>query len=123
MSNVSRHVNELLALTLLPPLWFSATATALLALSVIYVRALLVMARLPASLKAAVSVVLWLVFSAICVAPLFGWLFIARLHLPAAIELPAVLWPLLCYGLCFLAIYRPVRRHLPKLQAAGYFRR
>ncbi|WP_140637489.1 hypothetical protein [Methylibium rhizosphaerae] len=116
-------MNELLALILLPPLWFAANAVVLLVLSCVYVHALLGVARLPAFFKVVASVVLWLAFSAVCVAPLFGWIFIARLHLPVALELPTMLWPLLCFGLCFVAVYRPVKRHLPQLRAVGFFRR
>jgi hypothetical protein len=115
-------VNTQLALFLLPLLWFAVSATALLVVSRVYVRALLLVARLTGPLKVALAVVLWSAFSVVCVAPLFGWLFVARLHFPAALELPAMLWPLLCFGLCFVAVYRPVKRHLPQLQAAGFFR-
>ena len=115
-------MNDLLTLILLPPLWFAVAAVGLAFLSGAYVHGLLLAARLPSFLKIALSVLLWLAFSVVCVAPLFGWLFIARRHLPVALELPAMLWPLLCFGLCFPAVYRPVKRHLPQLRAAGFFR-
>jgi hypothetical protein len=116
-------MSELLAIALLPLLWFAVAAAALLALSGVYVRALLLIARLPTPLKVTLPVVLWIAFSALCVSPLFGWLSFARLHLPAALELPAMLWPLACFGLCFPAVYRPVKLRLPQLQAAGFFKR
>jgi len=115
-------VYPFIELLLAPLLWFAVAAVALFAISTVYVRALLVAARLPRLLRLAVSVLLWLTFAAVAVAPLIGWVLVAKARYPAVLEFPAVLWPLLCFALCFVAALRPINRRLPQLQAAGLFR-
>jgi hypothetical protein len=111
-----------LELLLAPLLWFAVAAAALFVLATVYVHALLVVAELSRLLRVALSAILWLTFAAAAVAPLFGWISIARARYPAALEFPALLWVLLCFGLCFVAVHRPIKRRLPQLQAAGLFR-
>lgn len=107
---------------LMPLLWFAVSAAALVVVAKVYVHGLLLVARLPRVLKVTLSVLLWLGFSAVFVAPLFGWIAIAKVHYPAALEFPVLLWVLVCFGLCVVAVYRPVKERLPQLQAAGFFR-
>lgn len=108
-------------LLLAPFLWFAGAAAALYFVAKFYVHALLFVAELSRPLKVVFSGILWLTFSATAVAPLFGWLSVARACCPAALEFPALLWVLLCFGLCFVA-HRPIKQRLPQLQAAGFFR-
>ena len=115
-------MSALFAQLISPLTWFAMAAALLYVLAGAYVHALLLVARLPSIGKVALSVLLWLTFSVIAVAPLFGWLEIARIHFPGALESPFLVWPLPCFGLCFVALYRPLRRRLPQLQAAGLFR-
>lgn len=115
-------MDNLLKIFLFPLLWFAVAAALLFILAGAYVRTLLLAARLRGLLKISLSALLWLMFSAACVTPLFLWLLIARLYLPDSLELPPMLWPLFCFGMCFVAVYRPIKLRLPELQAAGFFR-
>jgi len=111
-----------LELLLAPLLWFAVAAAALFVLATVYVHALLAVTDLSRLLRVALSTILWLKFAITAVAPLFAWIIIARDRYPAALEFPALLWVLLCFGLCFVAVHRPIKRRLPQLQAAGLFR-
>lgn len=111
-----------LELLLAPLLWFAVAAAALFVLATVYVHALLAVAELSRHLRVALSTILWLKFATTGVAPLFAWIIIARERYPDSLEFPALLWVLLCFGLCVLAVHRPIKRCLPQLQAAGLFR-
>ncbi|WP_284336695.1 hypothetical protein [Comamonas sp. NoAH] len=108
---------------LAPPIWFGMCAALLLVVTRVYVRGLLVIGGFPRLFRVAIGALLWLLLSAMGVAPLFGWIAVTKLHLPDLIELPAMLWPMLCFGLCFAAMYHPIKRRLPQLQAAGFYRK
>ena len=107
---------------LAPPIWFGMCAALLLVATRVYVRGLIAIGGFPRLPRVAIGALLWLLLSAMGVAPLFGWIAVARLHLPGLIELPAMLWPMLCFGLCFAAMRRPIKRRLPQLRAAGFYR-
>lgn len=87
-----------------------------------YVWGLLSVAGWPAPLKILVSTLLWLAFSCIGIAPMF-----ASLHMGVVLQevqnsYLALGWLMLCFLLSFVPTAVFLRRKLPALRSAGYFR-
>lgn len=106
---------------LVPPLWFSFAATVLYFLACVYARLLIALEGRSVVVRVVFGGLLWLTFGGIFVAPLFGWIALERSNFPLFMEAPAMLWPLLCFGLCFFAVHRAMKPRLRQLQSAGFF--
>ena len=108
---------------IVPPLWFFASAVLLYFVACLYFHLLAMLGGRSSTVRVLIGSLLWLAVAAIGVAPLFGWLAVAQASFPALLEFPALLWPLLCFGLCFLAIGRALRPRLRQLQSMGFFKK
>jgi len=112
-----------LAPYLAPPIWFMFAALMLYFVASIYFHLLCALGGSSRTARVLMGALLWLGFAVIGVAPLFGWIAIAKAYLPAMLEGPAVLWSVLCFGLCFVAIHRAMKPRLRQLQSLGMFRK
>jgi hypothetical protein len=108
---------------LAPVLWFVLSAVALYPLARLYVRLLCAVGERDGLARVVLGGLLWIAFSAIAVAPLFGWLALAQSRFPAFLAFPAAIWPVLCFCLCIVAINRAIKPSLRQLRSVGFFRK
>jgi hypothetical protein len=103
------------------PLWFSLAATVLYFLACVYAHLLCALDGRSVVVRVVFGGLLWLTFAGVFVAPLFGWIALERAYFPLFEEAPAMLWPFLCFGLCFFAVHRAMKARIRQLQSAGFF--
>lgn len=103
-------------------LWFTCWGFVLHILTGVYVRSLIAVGSLKAFGKVLVATTLWLSVSVVLLAPLFGSIAITNRYFPVLSEWPGWLWPVVCYLACLIPAYKAINgKHLPALQAAGFF--
>ena len=103
-------------------LWFTVWGFILYVLSGVYVRSLLAVSRLKAFWKVLTATAFWLSASVVMLVPLFGIIALTNRYFPILTEWPGWLWPVVCYLACLVPVYKTINgKHLPALQAAGFF--